>query len=342
MVATATMPRARMLRSAVGEKTMRRVTLLVGLVLGFMAALPSAGAAQDYPNRPVRIVIGFGPGSAADIAARVLGVRIGQTLGQQIVVENRVGAGSSLGAEFVARAPKDGYTLFMATVANTINPALHSLSFDFSKDLAPVTLVANVPNMLAVHPSLGIGSVQELIALAKSKPGEIAYASSGVGTLAHLSGEMLNGMAGIKLVHVPYGGSAQGITDVLSGRVGAIFGPASTLWPQASAGKLKALAVTQLARAATVPEVPSMAEAGLQNYDASVWIGLLAPAGTPREVIEKLSRAASEALQSSEVAGPLRTQGIDPIGGSAEAFARHIETETTKWAGIVAAAGLKK
>jgi len=290
----------------------------------------------------VRIVSGCGPGSAADIAARVLGARMGQTLGQQIVVENRVGAGSSLGAEFVARAPKDGYTLFMATVANTINPALHSLSFDFSKDLAPVALVANVPNMLAVHPSLGVKSVQELIALAKAKPDQIAYASSGVGTLAHLSGEMLNGQAGIKLVHVPYAGSAQGVTDVLAGRVGAIFGPASTLWPQASAGKLTALAVTQLKRAATVPEVPSMAEAGLQNYDASVWIGLLAPVGTPREIVDKLAQAANEALQSNEVSAPLRAQGVEPRGSSPDAFARHIDGETRKWAAIVAATGLKK
>ena len=316
--------------------------LAAGLLCGLVCLAAAGSRADDYPSRPVRIIVGFGPGSVADIAARVVGNRMSQTLGQQVVVENRVGAGSSLGAEFVARAPKDGYTLFMATVANTINPALHNLSFDFGKDLAPVALVANVPNMLAVHPSLGVGSVQELIALAKSKPDQIAYASSGVGTLAHLSGEMLNGMAGIKLVHVPYGGSAQGVTDVLAGRVGAIFGPASTLWPQASAGKLKALAVTQLKRAATVPDVPSMAEAGLQNYDASVWIGLLAPAGTPPDVIDKLARAVNEALQSNEVTAPLRAQGVEPLGSSPDAFARHVDSETRKWAAIVAAAGIKK
>jgi tripartite-type tricarboxylate transporter receptor subunit TctC len=305
--------------------------------------LPAPAHAQgDYPNRPVRIVIGFGPGSAADIAARVLGIRMGQALGQQIVVENRVGAGSSLGAEFVARSPKDGYTLFMSTVANTINPALNTLSFDFTKDLAPIALVANVPNMLAAHPSLDVASVKELIALAKSKPDTIAYASSGVGTLAHLSGVMLNGLAGIKLVHVPYPGSAQGVTDVLAGRVGTIFGPSSTLWPQVTGGKLKALAVTQLKRAATLPDVPSMAESGLQNYDASVWIGLLAPAGTPREIVDKLARAVNDGLKSEEVLTPLRAQGVEPLGSSPEQFAKHVEIETKKWAAIAAEAGIKK
>ncbi len=302
----------------------------------------TAVGAQDYPNRPIRVVVGFGPGSAADIAARVLGIRMGQILGQQMVVENRTGAGSSLGAEFVARAPKDGYTLFMSTVANTINPALNKLSFDFVKDLAPIALIANVPNMLAVHPSLNVNSVPELIALAKSKPDTIAYASSGVGTLAHLSGEMLNGLAGIKLVHVPYPGSAQGVTDVLAGRVGAIFGPSSTLWPQVTGGKLKALAVTQLKRAATLPDVPTMAEAGLQNYDASVWIGLLAPAGTPREIIDKLAKVANEGLASNEVLTPLRAQGVDALGGSPEEFARYVDSETKKWAAIAAGAGLDK
>ena len=318
----------------------RFAVAVISLVAIGLAA--PAKAQSDYPNRPVRIVVGFGPGSAADIAARVLGIRMGQALGQQVVVENRVGAGSSLGAEFVARAPKDGYTLFMSTVANTINPALNNLSFDFAKDLAPIALVANVPNMLAVHPSLNVNSVQELIALAKSKPDTIAYASSGVGTLAHLSGVMLNGLAGVKLVHVPYPGSAQGVTDVLAGRVGAIFGPSSTLWPQVTAGKLKALAVTQLKRAATLPEVPSMAESGLQNYDASVWIGLLAPAGTPREIVDKLARAVNDGLKSDDVLTPLRAQGVEPLGGSPEQFARHVDGETKKWAAIAAEAGIKK
>jgi tripartite-type tricarboxylate transporter receptor subunit TctC len=321
--------------------TLGKRFLAVGAMLALAAGL-SPARADEYPTRPVHIVIGFGPGSAADLTARMLGVRMGQTLGQQFVVENRAGAGSSLAAEFVARAPKDGYTLFMATVANTINPALSPLSFDFGKDLAPVALIANVPQMLVVHPSLGVNSVQELIALAKSKPEQIHYASSGVGTLAHLSGELLNSLAGIKLVHVPYPGSAQGVTDVLAGRVNVMFSPASTVWPHVLAGKLKALATTQPKRAAMAPDLPTMAEAGLQGYDAGIWIGLLAPAGTPRDIVDKLARAANAALESSEVLTPLRAQGIDPLGGSPDAFASYIAREMKKWQTVVGIAGLKK
>ena len=186
------------------------------LALSLTAA---ASLAQDYPNRPVRIVIGFGPGSVADITARVLGSHMGQTLGQQFVVENRVGAGSSLGAEYVARASKDGYTLFMATIANTINPALSHLPFDFAKDLAPVSLVAASPQLLVAHPSLGVSSVQDLIALAKAKPGKIDYASSGNGSTQHLTGALFTKMAGIEMTHIPYRGSGPATADLLSGQV---------------------------------------------------------------------------------------------------------------------------
>jgi tripartite-type tricarboxylate transporter receptor subunit TctC len=301
-----------------------------------------ASSAQDYPNRPVRIVIGFGPGSVADITARVLGTHMGQTLGQQFVVENRAGAGSSLGAEHVARAPKDGYTLFMATIANTINPALSPLSFDFAKDLAPVALIATSPQLLVAHPSLGVNSVQELIALAKTRPDPIHYACSGVGTLSHLSGLLLNGMAGIKLVPVPYPGSAQGVNDVLAGRVPVMFSSIATVWPHVTSGRLKALATTQLERLAMAPDLPTMTEAGLQGYDAVVWMGLLAPAGTPREIVDKLARAANEALQSSDVLVPLRAQGFEPIGGNPDEFRRYIDNELRKWSNVATAAELKK
>ena len=307
--------------------------------LGLTAGAPRA---EEFPARPIRIVVGFGPGSVADIVARVIATRMGQTLGQQLVVENRTGAGSSIGAEYVARAPKDGYTLFMATVANSINPALGRLNFDFGKDLTPVVLVANVPQMMVVHPSLGVGSLKELIALAKSKPEPIQYASSGVGTLSHLSAELLNHVAGIKLMQVPYPGSAQGMTDVLAGRVPLMFGPASTVWANVKAGKLKVIAVTQPQRAAMAPEVPTMAESGAPGYAAGIWMGLLAPAGTPRDVVEKLSRAANEALRSNEVLTPLKSQGVDPLGGSPDDFARFIDGELKKWASVVATANIKK
>lgn len=307
-----------------------------------MSLTATASSAQDYPNRPVRIVIGFGPGSVADITARVMGAHMSQKLGQQVVVENRPGAGSSLGAEHVARAPKDGYTLFMATIANTINPALSRLPFDFAKDLAPISLVASSPQLLVAHPSLGVSSVQDLIALAKTKPEPIHYACSGVGTLSHLSGLLLNGMADIKLVPVPYPGSAQGVNDVLAGRVPVMFSSITTVWPHVTGGKLKALATTQPKRLAMAPDLPTMAEAGLQGYDAVVWMGLLAPAGTPREIVDKLARAANEALQSNDVLAPLRAQGFEPIGGSPDEFGRYIDNELRKWSNVAIAADLKK
>jgi tripartite-type tricarboxylate transporter receptor subunit TctC len=319
----------------------RWLAAVIGLALGTgLGAAPVR--ADDYPTRPVRIIVGFGPGSVADIMARVVASRVSQMIGQQLVVENRPGAGSSIAAEYVARAPKDGYTLFMATVANTINPAIGQLSFDFAKDLAPVVLVANVPQMMVVHPSLGVNSVQELIALAKAKPEQIQYASSGVGTLSHLSAELLNNAAGIKLMQVPYPGSAQSLNDVIAGRVPLMFGPASTVWSNVQAGQLKVLAVTQTQRAAIAPDVPTMAEAGVPGYAAGIWMGLLASGGTPRPVIEKLARAVNDALRSEDVLTPMRTQGIDPLGGSPDQFAQYIDGEIRKWTEVAAIAKVKR
>ena len=318
---------------------MHRIYLFSALLL---TALPAA--AQDaYPSRPVRIVVGFGPASAADIVARVLAQRLGQSMHQQFLVETRPGAGSSIAAEYVARAPHDGYTLLMATVANTINPAIMPhLSFDFQKDLAPVTLVTAVPILLAAHPSLGVRDVRGLIALAKQKPGEVLFGSSGTGTGAHLAGEMFNTMAGVKLVHVPYPGSAQALTDLIAGRIGLMFGAASTTLPHVQAGELVALAMAQSKRSGIAPDVPSMAEAGLPGFDTSVWFGLLAPAGTPPEIISTLSREVNAALKTDEVIAPLRAQGMEPIGGSPAEFATYIGNEIAKWKPVVEAAGLKK
>jgi len=318
-----------------------KAALATALFVGFAAAQPQARA-DDYPVRPVRMVVGFGPGAVADVIARAMAVRMSEKLGQQIVIENRPGAGSSLGAEYVSRAPKDGYTLLMCTVAQTINPALNNLSFDFGRDLAPITLVANAPQILVAHPSLPANSVKELIALAKADPNGLQYASSGAGTMSHLSGVLLSSSAGIKLTQIPYPGSAQSMTDVLAGRVPMMFGPAATVWANVQGGKLKALAVTQPTRAAIAPEVPSMVEAGVEGYSAGIWMGLLAPAGTPGAVIDKLAPAAQEALQSNEVTALLQAQGVDSLGGTPAHFARLIDEELTKWAGVVAAAGIKK
>jgi tripartite-type tricarboxylate transporter receptor subunit TctC len=286
-------------------------------------------------------VVGFGPGAVADVILRVLTARMSQSLGQQLVVENRPGAGSSLGAEYVARAPKDGYTLLMCTVAQTINPAMNNLSFDFGKDLAPIALVANAPQMLVAHPSLPVNNIRGLIALAKSQPDGVQYASSGAGTMSHLSGVLLNRSAGIKLQQIPYPGSAQSMTDVLAGRVPLMFGPAATVWSNVQAGKLKALAVTQPTRASIAPDVPTMVEAGVEGYSAGIWMGLLAPSGTPPEIVDRLSRAANEALKSKEVLSLMEKQGVDLLGGTPAKFARFIDDELKKWDAVVKASGIK-
>jgi tripartite-type tricarboxylate transporter receptor subunit TctC len=311
------------------------------LSVAIMLAGVAAPRAEDYPARPVRVVVGFGPGAVADVILRVMASRMSLSLGQQLVVENRPGAGSSLGAEFVSRAPKDGYTLLMCTVAQTINPAMNNLSFDFGKDFAPIMLVANAPQILVAHPSLPANNIRELIALAKSQPDGVQYASSGAGTMSHLSGVLLSSAAGIKLQQIPYPGSAQSMTDVLAGRVPLMFGPAATVWTNVQGGKLKALAVTQATRAAIAPDVPTMIEAGVPGYSAGIWMGLLAPAGTPPEIVDKLSRAANEALKSKEMLALLEKQGVDPLGGTPAEFAKFVDDELKKWDGVVKAAGIK-
>jgi len=318
-------------------RPLKAAVLGVAIVLAGVAALH----AEDYPSRPIRVVVGFGPGAVADVILRVMAARMSLSLGQQLVVENRPGAGSSLGAEFVSRAPKDGYTLLMCTVAQTINPAMNNLSFDFGKDFAPIMLVANAPQILVAHPSLPANNIRELIALAKSQPEGVQYASSGAGTMSHLSGVLLSGAAGIKLQQIPYPGSAQSMTDVLAGRVPLMFGPAATVWTNVQAGKLKALAVTQVKRAAIAPDVPTMIEAGVPGYSAGIWMGLLAPAGTPPEIVDKLSRAANEALKSKEMLALLEKQGVDPLGGTPAEFVKFIDDELKKWDGVVKAAGIK-
>ena len=312
---------------------------------GLMVATALAGSsrAEDYPTHPVRIVVGFGAGAVADTPARLLGQKFSAALGQPFLVENKPGAGSGVAAEYVARAANDGYTLFMATAAQTsyagvtVNP-----TYDVAKDFAPIIRVASVPNILVANPALGVNDLKELIALAKTRPGEIFYASSGVGTTTHVAGELINIMAGIKLVHVPYPGSAQALTDVMTGRIQLWFAPASAVIQQVAEGKLKALAVTTAQRASIAPDVPTMSEAGLPGYDIGLWFGLLAPAGTPKPVIERLAQLANDALKSPEVAEPLRKIGMDIVGGSPEDFARYIDAEVKKATEVAAAANIRK
>jgi tripartite-type tricarboxylate transporter receptor subunit TctC len=321
-------------------RLMRALTLL-SLALGAAAAGPAQ--AEDYPSRTVRLIHGFAPGSATDITARVLATYLGQKFGQQVVVESRPGGASNIATEFVARSPKDGYTLLLGTSANLINAAISANpSFDFVKDFAPITLVTSAPLILVVHPSTGAKTVKDLVALAKSKPEQIFFGSAGVGTTGHLSGEMLNLRAGIKMVHVPYQGSPQAVTDLLAGRTSVLFSPASSVMPHVEQGKLTALAAATPKRTSAAPDLPSMTESGVPDFDTSTLFGLLAPAGTPPDVIEKLSRASNDALKSDEVLSTLRTQGLDPVGGSPQDFARVIASEIAKWGDVARATGLKK
>jgi tripartite-type tricarboxylate transporter receptor subunit TctC len=313
------------------------------LVLLVILGLPTTAFAEgDYPSRPVKIVVGFGPGSAADLTARVLAQRLSKTMGQQFIVENKPGGGSTVAADQVVRGPKDGYTLFMGTVANVINGVMQpNLAFDFSKDFAPIVYTTSSPNILVVHPSTGVGNVRELIALLKSKPEQVFYGSSGVGTSPHLSGELFNMMAGTKMAHVPYSGSAQAVTDLLAGRTQVMFSPASTVLQYVESGQLKALASSERMRASAAPDLPTVAESGLPGFDTSVWFGVMGPPGISRDIIEKLSGAIGEALKNDEVTKPLHAAGLDIKGGTPQDFAAFIATETKKWNDVVTSAGLR-
>jgi tripartite-type tricarboxylate transporter receptor subunit TctC len=299
--------------------------------------------AQTWPAQPIKVIVGFGPGSAADILARLVAKQMEAGLGQPIVVENRPGNSSMIAAESVVRAPADGYTLFMATIANTLNPAETKSGFNLGRDLAPIILLGTVPNVLVAHPSVPANNLQELIALAKSKPESLTFGSSGYATASYMAAELFNARAGTKILAVPYqGGSNQAVSDLLSGRITLMFNVAATLAPHIEAGKLRAFAVAQSRRASILPDVPTLAEAGISGYDAGIWIGLLAPAGTPLAIVEKLSVAANAALSTEEVRTALKRQGTDPLGGTPKEFADFIRADIEKWVAVLAAANSRK
>ena len=316
---------------------------VVALLMGAAVSASAAFAQADYPNRPVKLIVGFPPGSSADIAARVVGNRMTQVLGQQVVVESKPGAASSIAAAEVARADKDGYTLFMLSSANIINEQINpKLAFNIAKDFAPVAMVNTTAIILAVHPSLGLNDVKSLVALAKSKPGELNYASTGPGTVPHLAGELLAARTGVKIQHVPYKGSPEAATDLLAGRVSMMFSPASAVIAQGKEGKLKLLATATGQRLGVLPDLPTMVQAGIADFETSIWFGLVAPAGTPRPVIDKLAKAVGEATAAPEVAKAWEPQGILPLKGGPDDLARYIASETRRWGEAASAAGLKQ
>ncbi len=307
-----------------------------------LAFLAGSVAAQPYPSKSVRVISGFPPGSGADITARVIGVKLYEATGQQFFVENRPGAGSNIAAEVAAKSAPDGYTLFIGTVANTINATLYSkLPFDFVRDFAPVALTTAAPNVLVVHPSVPARSVKELVALAKSRPGQLNFASAGTGTAPHLSGELFNAMAGVKMTHIPYKGSPPAVIDLVAGSVDVMFSPASTVLPHVKSGRLRALAVTTAARLLSLPELPTVAESGLKGYETITWFGFVAPAKTPPAIVTRLNAEIVKALALPDVRSQFELQGIEILGGTPERFADYIREEIAKWARVIRLSGAK-
>jgi tripartite-type tricarboxylate transporter receptor subunit TctC len=322
----------------------RKVGRLCRVIL-LGAAACSAGAAeaqQNYPVRPVRLVVPSSPGGGTDITARIIAPKLAEYLGQQVVVENRPGAGTMIGGEVVARAAPDGYTLLMGISTLAINPAMYKkVPYDALKDFAPISQVVALPNILVTHPSLPVKSVKELIAFAKARPGQINFASAGVGTNPHLSMELFLSMAGLKMIHVPYKGSGQGVIDLLAGHVTVMTPSILTALGFVKNKRLRALGVTSAKRAGGAPEIPTLAEAGVPGYEAVQWFGVLAPAGTPRLIVTRLHKEVVRTLQSADVKQRLVNDGADPVGNSPEEFAAFIRSETTKWAKVVRDIGIQ-
>jgi tripartite-type tricarboxylate transporter receptor subunit TctC len=323
---------------------MRRRTVLAALAASPVAlATRGAFAQAAYPSQPIRIVVPFPAGGATDIMARAAAQRLTEQWKAQVVVDNRPGAGGNVGSELVAKAPPDGYTLEMGTVGtHAINASLYAkMPYDHIRDFVPIVLVAAVPNVLVVHPSLPVNSVQELIAYIKANPGKVNFASSGNGTSIHLSGELFKVLTGVQITHIPYKGSAPALTDLLGGQVQIMFDNLPPSLPHIRSGKLRALAVTTAERAPALPDLPTMQEAGVPGFESSSWFGLLAPAGTPRPIVVKINEEVARWLATPEAKEKLAAIGAAARGGSPEDFAQHIAAETAKWAKVVKESGAK-
>src|SRR5688572_6503555 len=304
------------------------------LLAGVLAASSLHAMAQPYPVRPIRLIMPFPPGGASDLIMRPVAQKLTEQLGQQIVIDNRPGAGGNIAAELVARAAPDGYTLLFAASANfSINPNLYAkLPYDPVRDFAAVTMLTRLSNLLTVHPSLPAASVPELTALARAQPGKLTYGSAGNGTTLHIAGELYRARSGVSVIHVPYKGGGPAQLDLLGGRLQFMFDSFSPALPHVRAGKLRALAVTTLSRSPALPQVPTMAESGLPGFEVSGWFGIAAPAGTPRPVIERLSSELQRAMRLPEIRERLVAQGIEPVGNTSAEFAGQVRSELSKWA----------
>lgn len=311
--------------------------VIAALSLGaWLVAQPAAFAAEAYPQRAVRLIVPFPPGGAGDILGRLLGSRLGEALGQQVVVDNRPGGGQLIATELAAKAVPDGYTLFLASATHAINPGLRKkLPYDSIKDFSPITLVAESPLIFVAHPSLGVRNIRELIALARTRPGDINYGSSGPGTGGHLSVELLKWMTRINMVHVPYKGAAPALTDLIGGQVQVMCTSPLPALPHVKSGKLRGLAMTGKSRSPAAPEIPTVAESGVPGYQSTLWYALLAPARTPEAVVARVHKETTRVVRLPGVTEKLSALGAEPIGNSPQEVTRFLQTEIDRWAKLI-------
>lgn len=319
---------------------MRRIATRFAAVL--LAVLAATAAHAQYPNRPVKLVVPFPPAGATDIVGRIVAQKLSERPGQPVVVENKPGAGGSIGSDLVAKSPADGYTLLMATTStHSIGPSLQKLPYDPIKDFAPITHVANVPNVLVVSPQLPVASVRELVAYAKARPGQLNFASSGIGTIVHLNSELFMLITGVSMVHVPYKGTALAIPDVANGSVAMLFDSLASVMPHVRSAKVKPIAVNADRRSNLLPEVPTFAEAGLAAFDRYTWFGMFAPAGTPREIVTRVQAEVVASLKAPDLIERFTQVGAEPVGSTPEQFVERIKSDTAKWAEVIKAANVK-
>lgn len=320
--------------------SVERAVLVAAVFAAAGAVHAGPTVAADYPVRPVRVVVGFPAGGPSDILARLVAQKLGEATGQQFVVDNRGGASGMIGAELVAKAPADGYTLLVVPATHAVNPSLYrKVPFDTVRDFTPVGLVAEGPFILVVHPSLPAKSVQELIALARRRPGELNYASAGVGGLPHLAAELFKTTTAIRMNHIPYKGAAPATIDLVAGHVTIMFNNMLSAVPHVKGGRLRALGVTTAKRSSAVPEVPAITEAGVKGYEVSGWYGVLGPSGLPPEVLHRLNAEITRAMRQPEVVKRLAAEGVDAVGSTPEDFGARIRREMAKWGAVVKASG---
>ena len=321
---------------------MRHLYVVAALTAIVLAAIPVIAAAQSYPAKPIRIIVPFPPGAFNDTLGRTIAAKFSDGGFGQAVVDNRPGAGSTIGADLAAKSPPDGYTLLIVAVPFAVNATLYTrLPYNTERDFAPILFAGSTPNMLVVHPSLPVKSVQELVALAKARPGQLDYASTGAGSSNHMSMELFKMMTKTDILHVPYKGSAPALTDLMGGHVMMIFDNTPNVLPHVKTRRMRGIAVTSLRRSALAPEMPTVDESGVPGYEVLVWFGVVGPAGIPREIVAKLNTEINRILQLPDVRERFQAGGVDPVGGPAEKFGEHLKTEIAKWGRVVKATGAR-